>query len=275
MDTDRFAQLVEDSSGKNGVESIPDFVDWYSQTFPNSDSFLEEAPRIVLVGLGVDTRALRIVDFLANTGVDISLLTFNAFKRGEALFLARQVESVAPAKKGSETAPSHTKAGNLQALRANASQLGVGDFIDEVADFVEERTPGYRWPGKTNFSFSLNEHTDQGRPTLRVYVNVALVYELPRTVRIVFQERAVVALGSNATVFQELLRQHCKTNKWNQLEVTVSPDQWPDMQGPLDAALRQMVDGWKQKATEKAGGLGEQDPMQHGDLASEPSRTVE
>ena len=74
MDTDHFAKLIEDSSGKHEVENIPDFVDWYSQTFPNRNSYLEETPRIVLVGLGADSRAIRIVDFLANNGVDISLL---------------------------------------------------------------------------------------------------------------------------------------------------------------------------------------------------------
>ncbi len=274
MDTDRFAKLIEDSSGKNGVENIPDFVDWYSQTFPNRDSFLEETPRMVLVGLGVDARALRIVDFLANTGVEISLVTFNAFKREDAILLARQVESVAPTKKPGETTSSQTKDGNLQALRANAAQLGVGDFIEEVADFVEKRTPGYRWPGKTNFSFSLNEHTDQGRPTLRVYVNVALNSEAPKTVRILFQERAVEALGENLGHLTESLKTRCKTNKWNQLEVTVFADEWPKMQEALDAALRQMVDGWKRKATEKTEEPGQQDAAQDGESAVDPSPPV-
>ena len=265
MDTDRFAKLIEDSSGKNGVEDIPDFVDWYSQTFPNRDSFLEDAPRMVLVGLGVDHRALRIVDFLANTGVDISLLTFNAFKRGEILFLARQVESVSSTKKSVETTSRQTKATNLQALLSNAAQLGVRDFIQEVADFVEKRTPGYRWPGKTGFAFSLNARTDQGRPTLRGYVNVALKPEAPKTLRLLFQERALEALGEGVGCLMESLKVHCEINKWKQLEVAVAPDEWPEMQGALDVALQQMVGGWKQKAMEEAGEPAEQDAVPDGE----------
>jgi Endonuclease NucS len=274
MDTDRFAKLIEDSSGKNGIDKISDFVDWYSQTFPNRDSFMEEVPRMVMVGLGVDARALRVVDFLASAGVDISLLTFNAFKREDGLFLARQVESITPTKKPGETTSSQTKDSNLQALRANAAQLGVAGFIEEVADFVEKRVPGYRWPGKTNFAFSLNEHTDQGRPTLRVYVNVALNYDTPKAVKILFQERAVEALGENVNAFPESFPNRCKTNKWNQLEITASPDQWPEMQDTLDTALRQMVDGWKQKATEKIGEQGQQDVAQDEESAGVPSPPV-
>lgn len=76
MDANRFAKLIEDNSGRNGIDAIPDFLDWYSQTYPNRDSIFEEVPQMVLVGLGVDQRALRIVDFMVNTGVEISLLTF-------------------------------------------------------------------------------------------------------------------------------------------------------------------------------------------------------
>ena len=80
MDTDRLAKLIEESSGRGGVDRIDDFADWYSQTYPDRESVLEDSPKMVLVGLGVDPRALRIVNFLAETGIDISLLTFNSFK---------------------------------------------------------------------------------------------------------------------------------------------------------------------------------------------------
>lgn len=62
MEQDRFAKLVEESSGKYGIDPIEDFADWYSQNFPNRDSVFETPPRMVLVGLGVDRRALRIVE---------------------------------------------------------------------------------------------------------------------------------------------------------------------------------------------------------------------
>jgi len=47
MDVDRLAKLIENSSGQNAIEKIDDFLDWYSQTFPNRKSVLETAPKIV------------------------------------------------------------------------------------------------------------------------------------------------------------------------------------------------------------------------------------
>lgn len=51
---------------------------------------------MVLVGLGVDSRALRIVNYLSKSGIQIRLLTFNAFEHDGQLFIARQVESQEP-----------------------------------------------------------------------------------------------------------------------------------------------------------------------------------
>lgn len=243
MDADRFAKLVEDSSGRGGVDRVEDFADWYSQTFPDREGVLQDTPRMVLVGLGVDARALRIVNFLAEAGIDISLLTFHAFRQDDCLFLARQVESVAPPPPPIPP----TKEGNLQALRANAAQRGVSDFIDEVAAFVEERTPAYKWPGKTGYAFALTEYTDEGRPSQRVYINVSLDWKRRGCLYIIFQERAVHAAGDALTAMRNSFPEQCKTNKYNCLEVIVPRDKWADLKIVLENVLQRMVEGWKDK----------------------------
>lgn len=114
-------------------------------------------------------------DFIADSGADIELLTFHAFRFGENLFLARRVEISIP-RPPREPPGASTKEGNLRALRENAEALGVAEFLHEVADFLSDSLPGYRWPGKTAYSFSLAEKTGQGKPTLRTYVTLYLPY---------------------------------------------------------------------------------------------------
>ena len=250
MDVDRFGKLIEGSSGKKGIAKIDNFQDWYSQNFPNKESILEETPKMMLVGLGVDDRALRIVNFLAASGINISLLTFNAFKQGASLFLARQVESMAPSTPPAQQAASPTKDDNLRVLKEKAVEMKVADFIHEVADFVENKTQAYKWPGKTGYAFSLTEHTDEGKPTLRVYLNVSLHWEKAGTLMIFFQERAVQVLGSALDGLKKKYGTLCRSNKDNAFEIEMPKERWSEMIKDLDPVLTQMVDGWKKKTAE-------------------------
>lgn len=60
------AALVEKNSGRHGILFIKDFADWYRSEFPDVDDPPPAGMRLVLVGLGVDDRARRIVNFLAD-----------------------------------------------------------------------------------------------------------------------------------------------------------------------------------------------------------------
>ena len=163
---ERLVTLVQKYSGRLGIDKIEDFEDWYSQEYPGSSDALAEAPRIVLVGLGVDDRARRIVQFLAERGTEIQLLTFYGFRRDDQLFPAR--ESVTPKEHG----PASTKERNLEALRGRAKELGLLDLLEQVRTFVEKGLDAYCWPGKTAYSFSLQALTEEGRPTARSYATL-------------------------------------------------------------------------------------------------------
>jgi hypothetical protein len=91
-----FALMVQENSGRAGIESISDFANWYKCEFPAVDDPLRADLRMVLVGLGVDDRARRMVNFLAESGGDIQLLTFQAFRDEMGTILARHVETVDP-----------------------------------------------------------------------------------------------------------------------------------------------------------------------------------
>ena len=105
LDAVRFGALIEKHSGRHGVDPIEDFADWYRQEHPGESEFPLDRPRMVLVGLGVDDRARRVVNFLAESQVDIQLMTFYAFREDGKLFLARQIESESPKSPDDGVAP--------------------------------------------------------------------------------------------------------------------------------------------------------------------------
>ena len=119
LDAVRFGALIEKHSDRLGVDRIEDFADWYRQEHPGESEFPLDRPRMVLVGLGVDDRARRVVNFLAESQVDIQLMTFYAFREDGKLFLARESESPKPPDPGVRT----TKASNLRALHDTAKSL--------------------------------------------------------------------------------------------------------------------------------------------------------
>lgn len=244
MDADVLAKLIETNSGQNGIEPIADFRDWYSQEFPNNEDPFGDTPRMVLVGLGVDDRARRIVDFLAKSGIDVQLLTFHGFELQGDLLLARQVE----VKATSPTAATHvpTKESNLRVLHESARGLGVEALLQSVAQFVETRWPGYKWPGKTAYSFSLQERTSEGRPTLRLYVAVYLNFAKKGSLLLKLANRAGDAAGGALEHFcgrvegaaRITASDYCMTQ-------VITAKEWPRLQEPLDELLRAVVAGWR------------------------------
>lgn len=92
MSTEGLSRHVEDASGNEGIEKINNFVQWYGERFAGDQPDLQEDIRMVLVGVGTDEKALRMTQFLADRGVDISLITFEAFDDEGHQFLARRAE---------------------------------------------------------------------------------------------------------------------------------------------------------------------------------------
>ena len=92
LNDDSLYKLIQENSGQRGIAKIADFEQWYNEN-PSWDSPASLRPvRLALVGLGVDATTKRMVDFLSeNGGINISLLTFQAFKHAGKTLLARQV----------------------------------------------------------------------------------------------------------------------------------------------------------------------------------------
>ena len=133
MNPEALAKYIASKSGKNGIAKIDDFNEWYAE-YTDADSLDGLMPlRMFLVGLGVDDRTERMVSFLANKGVDISLLTFYGFEQDGKTLLARLM----PVEGRGETASHPTKrrpsiAERRESVFDNAKNRGVYDLFIEI-----------------------------------------------------------------------------------------------------------------------------------------------
>lgn len=179
MGIDELAERIAEQSGTGGIEQIENFHEWHnanhSETSASEDDRLDAGKllplRMFLVGLGVDERTERMVNFLADGGMDISLLTFQGFARGDELFLARQmrVESEdKPVSRPSRNRPSSAEMQEI--LLRRAKENGVVDLFESVrAMFRENWNNSRETPGSLGFSISLPGRTSAGGSTRHAY----------------------------------------------------------------------------------------------------------
>ena len=137
---DGLAKHIADSSGEGGIDKIDDFEEWHAGKATSLDALLPL--RMFLVGLGADDRTERMVDFLANKGVDISLLTFHGFEQNGEMTLARLTQVMADDESVSSQAQPRkrvSKAEWRERLSKRAEEGGVLDvFNDALAMFRKE-----------------------------------------------------------------------------------------------------------------------------------------
>ena len=252
-DPEQLALLIQERSGQDSVEEIEDFANWHAREYPQAPSLLEEPPRMLLVGLGVDDRAKRIVNFLADSGIDIELQTFHAFDSAGTLFLAKQVETLPPSPPKPRSR-GLTKEERRQILLELAAQQGARDLLLTVADFIHDRMQQrcYRWPGKTAYSFSLEERTAEGRATLRSYVTLYVHRQKRETLLLAFAPRAVAAAPAAVANFADTVPSaHKLTSSWAPLQVEIDSSTWPLVADHLAPLLEALLAARKRSASQE------------------------
>lgn len=253
-DEEGFADLIESSSGRLGIDRIEDFAEWFSTEFPGAGAPDLARMRLILVGLGVDDRAGRMVNLLARSGMDIQLLTFQAFRRGEEILLARNVETVEPRSRQADGAAG-TKAGNRRLLEELAREQGVLELLIEVADFVSDRFPSYRWPNKTTFAYFLNDVTEAGGPTQRAYAALRVDEKARGQVLFSLPERAIEAIGEVVKdVMKEVPEAQLTSSSWTPFVMPITSDSWPTLRGVVGTLLDAVAAAWKTRMAEVEAG---------------------
>ena len=116
------ATLIAERSGQQGIRKIADFDEWYASQAGDA----LRPVRMVLVGLGIDTSAHRMVAYLAERGIDIGLLSFHGYMHGESMLLARQVRI---AEDPHVSSPARPGAGDLN---RKASEHGVAEIWQDA-----------------------------------------------------------------------------------------------------------------------------------------------
>lgn len=148
LNDEDLAELIARESGNHGVKKIGNFEEWYQE---RADKPLEHLRpcRLVLVGLGADDRARRIVEFLQG-GLDISFVTLHGFRHEGATLLATQAGGTK--QRPSPGPPRPRREELIASLGARATELRISDLWNDATGILNpfEREPE---PTKSGFTF--------------------------------------------------------------------------------------------------------------------------
>ena len=165
MSASDLAEHIAQRSGHHGIQGIDDFEQWYADNFGWDDLSRLLPPRMVLVGLGVDSVAERMAKFISGGPADLSVVTFHGFMRGEEKLLARQLE-VEPGPRGPAQRRRSTPVNERrQDLRKYLTDNGYEDLFDRIHGDLRELLPDrgvWEEPGRTGIGFQLTERNVPG-----------------------------------------------------------------------------------------------------------------
>ncbi len=159
MSTSELAAHIAECSGNDRVQEIEDFEQWYADNFGGDDLSRLLPPRMVLVGLGVDPVAERMAKFISGGPVDLSVVTFHAFMRGEEKLLARQLDVMPQSRRPLTVKEKH------EALRAYLTRSGYEALFDRIHDDIGECLSKHdvrKRPRKKGIGFKLTEPDGSG-----------------------------------------------------------------------------------------------------------------
>jgi hypothetical protein len=172
------AALIVENSGQSKVGAIKDFFEWYREGYRGSLDALRPA-RMYLVGLGTDEATKRMVDYLAEHGVDISLLTFYGFSHEGRTLLAKQVQVAAK----EEVVPGWSREEMWRSLNKLAREAGVADLMTVAREMFSECwnevvrgqfSEPHPEPRKTGMTFYLSKPTEADGYTFNAFSSIEI-----------------------------------------------------------------------------------------------------
>ena len=244
LDPEALSKHISERSGNLGIEEIDDFQDWYQEQFAEALT-ASQRPGMVLVGLGADDRTRRMVSFLADSDIDISLITFHAFKEDGKTFLARQIEVEARPPIGPQ---GDTKKDKLKKLHQKVASLHIEDFYFEMAEFFRDRLDAYEWPNPGGYSYYFSEITDTGGISNRVYISLYIYDAKPGKVRIVINLRAVESASDGFELFEQNLGDMMTQDPNGNKEIWIkSLQEWEAVRDNFESLCSAINSSWQSK----------------------------
>ena len=245
LDPDEFSEHVSSRSGNLGIDKIDSFQTWYQEEF--GKNFIEnQRPRMILVGLGADERTKRMVSFLSESDLDISLTTFHGFKRDNETFLAKQVEV---SSKPPDITTAFTKKSNIEKLKRKVRNLGIEDYYYNISSFFRDKIPAaYEWPNQGGYSYFLPELTETGTQSSRVYVALYIHDSKPGRVQVYLHSRAITVAMKDFQIFEESIPDRINKRNDGSWDIWVnSSNDWENLKPYFEGLCPAIVSGWKQK----------------------------
>ena len=250
MGIDALAERIAEQSGAGGIEKIEDFHEWHAGKFGEDRLDALLPLRMFLVGLGVDDRTERMVNFLADNGMDISLLTFQGFARGDETLLARQMRvepEDEPVSRASKRRPSAVE--RMERIIRIAEENRLRDlFTDACEMFRNAWMDSYNEnPVGVGLQFRLPDAVRPGRRTYHPYVRVDTWNAPNGKIGIVFRPDAIDLVGVDEfkpfIESLEYLTYPRNRNPLNtQVEFQLTRDEWTAHKDALSALARAVYD---------------------------------
>ena len=255
MGIDALAERIEEQSGTGGIDKIENFVDWHSENF-DADNLETLLPlRMFLVGLGVDDRTERMVNFLVGKGVDISLLTFQGFMQDGKMLLARQMRVEAEDDSVTQRPKKGLKlsaAERSERLIRIAEENGLRDLYTDACEmFRNAWMDSYNEnPVGVGLQLRLPGRTASGRRTYHSYVRVDTWNAPNGKIGIVFRPDVIDLVGVDEfKPFIESLEYLTFPRNRNplntQVEFQLTRDEWTAHKDALSALARAVYDAYQ------------------------------
>ena len=207
--------LIAERSGNDGITKISDFDEWYGSQ--GGDSI--KPVRMVLVGLGIDSSAERMVAYLADRGIDLELLTFQGYVRGNGLLIARHLPTSDDAQRRSVR-----RARNLNRtteVSRKATEHGVADAWHDAKQALDySARTYYTKSGITYLQRAITLPDD-----VRVRGSHSLTIDKPGKIRITFYPAAVDLCREEFEKLQEAIPFEAEKPP-NAPPTTGAPKQW-------------------------------------------------
>ncbi len=176
------AKLISDHSGQHGIGKIDDFESWYRDQHGRQLTSLRPV-KMVLIAFDISAVAHRMIEFLAERGVDISLITFHGYQDDETgMLLVRQTDRSTEARGASSRLSQRDARSRLE---EHVKERGIESFWKDVVDTLGKFS-NYQHVTKNGITFYTKRDADVGLPSSH-----SIVTDPSGKLRITFFPRAI------------------------------------------------------------------------------------
>ena len=235
------ATLIAETSGKHGTKKIANFEEWYASQA--GDEF--RPVRMVLVGLGMDTSAHRMVAYLAERDIEIRLVTFHGYLHGDSMLLARQVRTA----EDSHTLPrARPRASDLN---RKATEYGVEEIWQDAKTSLDRSIRTYY----TKSGITFLQRTITLPDDVRVRGSHSVAIEEPGKIRVTLFPAAVDLCHErfeglrNAIPLESERPPNAPATRRapNQWYCRLDEESWQENKACLVEFVRQVEDAWRKR----------------------------